>query len=95
MLPNETAAQLLDGLQLAGLVHMTKRDNYALARPPEKITAHDLLTAARALCQVPPEMAKELPTVPSISASPAMKELEELESTWAKSRTLADLANQR
>ncbi|MGN6368527.1 MAG: YhjD/YihY/BrkB family envelope integrity protein [Phycisphaerae bacterium] len=92
MLPNNAAGQLLDGLQTAGIVHTTKSDTYALARPPEKITAHDLLLAARALCHAPPEITNETPISKAYPLSPALKELEELESAWAKNRTLADLA---
>jgi membrane protein len=95
MIPNETAGQLLEGLQVAGIVHTTKRAQYALARPPENITAHDLLLAARALCCAPPELTKDLPTLHTYPVSPLLKELQELEATWAKNRTLADLAKQR
>ena len=95
MLPNETAAHLLEGLQIAGIVHTTKSDTYALARPPESITAHDLLLAARALTHAPPELTKTTPAAKTYPLSPALKELEELESNWAKNRTLVDLAAAR
>jgi membrane protein len=96
MLPNSTAGQLLEGLQIAGIVHTTKTDLYALARPPEKITAHDLLLAARAICHAPPELSKDMPAAAkTYPVSPALKELEELESAWARNRTLVDLASGR
>ena len=60
IIPNDIAEQLLIGLEEAGLVHRVSSKGYALAKPPENITAHDLLSASRALCQVPPELAKEL-----------------------------------
>ncbi|HUO10134.1 MAG TPA: YihY/virulence factor BrkB family protein [Phycisphaerae bacterium] len=92
MIPNETAGQLLEGLQLAGIVHTTRHLQYALARPPESISAHELLLAARAVCLAPPEITDDLPAASSYPVSPALKELEQLESTWAKNRTLVDLA---
>ena len=93
MLPNETAGQLLEGLQIAGIVHTTKSDTYALARPPETITAHDLLLAARALCHAPPELSKDTPAAQTDPRAPALKERAERESNWAKNRTLVDLAS--
>lgn len=92
LLPNDVAARLLDGLATAGIVHEIKEGAYALARPPESVTAHDLLTAARALCQVPPELAKELPHLRPYPTSTAVNELESLETAWAKSHTLPTLA---
>ncbi len=92
MLPNETTGQLLEGLETAGLVHITKNNMYALARAPETITAHDLLASARALCQVPPELAHESPLLQVAPHSPAMLHLEELEDRWAKTQSLKDLA---
>jgi membrane protein len=56
MLPNETTTMLLDGLQKAGLLHEVHDCGYVLARPPELISAYDLLAAARTLCQPPPEL---------------------------------------
>jgi YihY family inner membrane protein len=94
MLPNDVASRLLDGLRAAGLVHEVQEGAYALARPPESITAHDLLTAARALCQVPPELAKEVMHTPTYPSSTAIQELEQMESTWAKSHALPSLAGE-
>jgi membrane protein len=92
MVPNDAAGQLLEGLETAGIVHTTKHETYALARSSESITAYDLLTAARALCQVPPEIAREKPLVGSYPESPALMELEELERRWGMGQTLAHLA---
>jgi uncharacterized BrkB/YihY/UPF0761 family membrane protein/DNA-binding IscR family transcriptional regulator len=94
MLPNDITGMLLDGLENAGLMHEVREGAYALARPAESITAHDLLTAARALCQAPPELAKEQPHVRTYPVSPAVKELEELETAWAKSHALPALAGE-
>jgi membrane protein len=92
MVPNETAGQLLEGLENAGIVHTTKHDTYALARSPDGITAFDLLTAARALCEVPPEIEQEQSKVGVYPESPALRELETLETVWGKGRTLTQLA---
>jgi membrane protein len=92
LLPTDITAELLEGLQAAGLVHKTKSDAYALARPPELITAHDLLSAARALCQMPPELAKDHPHMRVAGSSAALDALDALETRWAKSHTLPALA---
>jgi membrane protein len=92
MLPNDVTARLLDGLENAGLMHEVRDGAYALARPPDSITAQDLLTAARALCQVPPELAREVAHVQAYPTSPAVQELERLEDTWAKNHALPALA---
>jgi membrane protein len=92
MLPNDVTSRLLEGLRAAGLVHEVQEGAYALARPPESITAHDLLTAARSLCQVPPELAKEVMHAPAYPATPAIQALEGLENSWAKSHALPALA---
>jgi membrane protein len=94
MLPNDIVGMLLDALERAHLVHEVREDAYALARPPEAITAYDLLTAARALCQVPPELARESPQVAAYPTSAALLQLEELENGWAKSHALPALAEE-
>jgi DNA-binding IscR family transcriptional regulator len=83
MLPNDITAQLLISLERAGIVHPTATSSYTLARPPDTITAHDLLNAARAMCQAPPDLAKEAAHVPTYPKSKSMQRLEELESEWA------------
>lgn len=94
MLPNDVTSRLLEGLAEAGLLHEVREGSYALARPAESITAHDLLTAARSLCQVPPELAREVAHTGTYPTSPAVQELEALESGWAKGQTLPALAGE-
>jgi membrane protein len=91
MLPNDVAGELMMALEKAGLIHATKRSGYTLARPPESITAHDLLTAARVMCQVPPDLANECHTP---AHSPALRELERIETDWAKGHTLVALGGE-
>ncbi len=92
LLPNDVTLELLEGLRTAGIVHEVHAGGYALARPPETITALDLLSAARNLCQLPPELvndqARPLPT-----HSAAMASFDRLENNWAKSHTLPALAD--
>jgi DNA-binding IscR family transcriptional regulator len=94
MLPNDVAGQLLEGLHLAGLVHITRGGGYVLARPPESITAHDLLAAAKTLCQVPPELARENPSPQAYPQSKTLNELDALEATWARAHNLPQLAGE-
>jgi membrane protein len=95
MIPTAIARELLESLQRAHLVHMTSHRHYALARPPEKITAQEILAAARNLIRLPPALtgtpAAEA-THPAYPQSAALQELEKVESDWAQSKTLADLA---
>jgi membrane protein len=92
MVPNEVSRELLETLQRAGLLHVTAERAYVLARPPESITAYDLLAAARAACHVPPELAREMPEDKRYPESAGLKEYEKLETEWAKGKTLVDLA---
>ena len=92
MLPNDITGELMLALEKAGLVHCTTRGEYSLARPAEKITADDLLNAARGMCRVPPDLSKDAPHVQTSPNSPALAELDQLETTWAKAHTLADLS---
>jgi membrane protein len=97
MLPTDAATQLLESLQDAGVVHGTRGGGYALARPPEGITAYDLLMAVRPLAQVPAEVARgggERPASEGYPAVKAMEELEKLEAGWAKGHTLSMLAGE-
>ncbi len=91
LLPNDVTGQLLEGLEAAGIVHEVRGGGYVLARPPEMITAFDLLAAARAMCQVPPELAREGSRGVG-NASAAMEAFDRLENGWAKGHTLAALA---
>jgi YihY family inner membrane protein len=95
LLPTDVTGQLLDGLRVAGLVHRVADGGYSLARPPESITAFDLLTAARALCQLPPELAKEHGQIAPLMRSEAMDELDRLEGSWARTHTLPALAGEK
>jgi len=92
MLPTDVTGQLLEALAMAGLIHATRANAYSLARPSESITAFDLLVAARSLTQVPPELTRESPSTQPSAQSPALPELDTLENTWAKSKTLPQLA---
>lgn len=89
ILPNDVIGEFFLALEQAGLLHATSRGAYALARPPESITAFEMLEAVRATCQVPPDLAKE--TTRAHLETPALKELEKLEAEWAKGKTLAAL----
>jgi len=91
LLPNEVTGELMLALETAGLVHCVSDGAYALARPAQSISAYDLLAAARALCQVPPELIKQSPNLAPTPPSPALKELESLEATWAKNTPLPAL----
>jgi DNA-binding IscR family transcriptional regulator len=91
MVPNEVSRELLETLERAGLVHVTGNRGYALARPPETITAYDLLAAARAACHVPAELAREMPADKRYPESAALKDYERLETEWAKGKTLVEL----
>jgi membrane protein len=92
MLPSDVAGQLLEGLQMAGLVHQARDGGYVLARPAERITAMDLLSAAKSLCQVPPELARENSTAQAQPQTKALAELDALEATWARNHNLRQLA---
>jgi membrane protein len=92
LLPNDVTMQLLEGLRSAGIVHKVTGGGYTLARPPELITAFDLMAAARALCQLPPELAREHGQIAPLARSQAMDDLDRLEGTWARSHPLPALA---
>jgi membrane protein len=94
MLPADITTQLLESLHSAGIAHVTRNGGYILARPPEAITAFDLLVAARALFQIPPELTKVSPAHITHLQTPALAQLESVESNWAKSHTLPQLAQQ-
>ena len=93
-LPIKFLEQILMQLKAAGYLESKrgKHGGYLLARPPENITAHDLLCAARSLCQVPPELAKETAHVQTYPISEAVKKLDDLEESWARSNALPALA---
>jgi membrane protein len=88
MLPNEVIYVLLEAMEKAGLVHEARTGAYVLARPAEQVSAYDLLTAARALCEVPPELSEEKRGL----RAPGVVKLEELEAEWAKGQVLPRLA---
>jgi membrane protein len=92
ILPNDVARALLESLTHAGIVHATSHRAFVLARPPESITAFELLAAARTACRVPPDLARAVPPENTAPDSAALKDLEKVESDWARSHTLADLA---
>jgi len=94
MIPNEICEQLLVALVQAGLVHVTLEHSYALARLPEEITAQDVMSAVRVMCEVPPELRQEAQIV-NFNVSPAMQELEAMETRWATATTLPVLAGAR
>jgi len=79
---------LLTALEKAGLAHNIRGKSYALARPPESITALDLLLAVRALLHTPSPQAPA-PLPPLLGA--ATNSLDTLESNWARAHTLSDL----
>ena len=93
LMPHDVTAQLLVGFEQAGLVHRVRDQSYALARPPESITAQDLLAAARGLSQAPPELLTDLPEG-AIAVTPPLLELDRLETEWAKAHTLPMLAGE-
>jgi membrane protein len=91
-IPGEVAERLLCGLQKNGLAHaIASRDGtYTLSRPPEKITAEDLLAAARCTCRAPGDVTLDgkdgtHPVHTEIAA------LRKVESDWARNKTLSDL----
>lgn len=93
-MPPDVAGQLIKGLQQAGLVHgVEDTEGYALSRPPEEITAGQLLEAARNLCQVAADercgdrAQRAMPL-------PGMRELAAMEEQWSANRTLASLATE-
>jgi len=78
-LPPDVAEHLLKALQREHLVHAvetpaTAPHGYALARPPEEITAQDLLAAARTLCPTLPGEGQQmaLEPVPDLRRLPAL-----------------------
>jgi membrane protein len=92
VVPTEVARTLLEALQHAGLVHAAAGRSYVLARAPEAISAFDLLAAARTACNVPPDLVNPSSAAGAGPESAALKTFEKLETDWAKSNTLADLA---
>jgi len=94
MLPNEATTQLLEALEDAGLVLGTRNGGFTLAKPPQNITAADLLLAIRTLAEVPPELAGQRPSTDEYPKIKALSELETIESTWAKAHTLPSLAGE-
>lgn len=82
---------LLVGLEKAGIIHLVRGRSYALARPPETITALDLLTAARALFHAPAGALR--PGAPALA--PASHALDTLEANWARFHTLLELSGSK
>ena len=92
VVPTEVSRALLEALRHAGLVHVTANRSFVLARPPESISAFDLLSAARTACHVPPDLVNQSPPASAGPESAALQAFEKLETDWAKAHTLADLA---
>jgi membrane protein len=88
-IPADVITDLLGGLERAKIVHKIDRGGYVLARPPELISAFDLISAARSMC---------LPTGHGRSDDPAktptLLDLDAHQSAWYRSHTLADLARE-
>jgi DNA-binding IscR family transcriptional regulator len=93
MLPNDVTGAMLTAMERDGLLLCSAEagNHYTLARPAENITAYDLLNSMRSVSEVPAELVKERATHEGASA--AMREFEELETNWAKKKTLAELAS--
>lgn len=89
-IPPDVAEQLLAALAEQNLVHLVEgKKGYVLARPPEEIRADQLLTAARSLCE---SASEESTRATDPAFAPGVAEFRDLETQWAKSHTLADLA---
>jgi len=94
-LPFDTIAGLLNALNQAQLIHEVGDDPpiYALAKAPENITIADLLLVARQCVQSPAdERSRSLNLPGRIAESPVIREWYVMESKWAHSHTLADIA---
>lgn len=93
-LPTETIDDFLHGLQKVGIVHCidTRTGGYVLARPPEAITAQELIHAAKAVCALPAETVNLEHDPQDPAHTPALVDLEAHVSAWYRSHTLADLA---
>ncbi len=89
---NQVAERLLRGLQKNGLAHVIASDteSYTLSRPPEKITADDLLAAARGACHAPAAASLSTDDGPHPVHS-QIDSLRKVESDWARGKTLNDL----
>jgi len=93
LIPADAALQLLQSLEDAGIVHASRSGSYTLARPPETISAYDLLVAARVPAHIPPELLHQQSRAGGHPLQlKALTELETLETTWAKSHSLPALA---
>jgi len=91
-LPPDAAAGLLAALEQARVVHALANIEkcYSLSRPAENITVEELLAVARRLCPAPGEFPGPEPgTAPPAAAT--LAELQQIETTWARSKTLRDL----
>lgn len=103
-LPPDVAALLLGALTQAGIAHLVdaaplaqngkKHEGgggqaYSLARPPEEITAHSLVEAARALCQIT-ETARE----ESVHHAAGLEHFTQQQNQWKRNYSLPALAGE-
>ncbi len=84
LLPPQVTRSLFVALEKAGIVHHVSTRAFTLARPPDSVTAFDLLSAAATIFQTPAG-----PVGPPQSAA---RDLIALETQWAKNTTLQSLA---
>ncbi|MCL2639410.1 MAG: YihY family inner membrane protein [Phycisphaerales bacterium] len=95
LIPADAATQLFQSLEDAGIVQVGLAGRYTLARPPESISAHDLLTAVRTPARIPPELIRQQSRAGGYPQIKALTELEALETTWAKAHSLPALADEK
>lgn len=96
-LPPNVGEELLRALNKAGLIHQVEDERgeaYTLARPPEKITAGDLLAAARDTCAAPANLNMITHNNSPFAAS-ALSQYENALTPWAASTTLPKLAEKK
>lgn len=93
-LPPNVGEELLRSLNKAGLIHSVDCDEgeaYTLARPPENITAEDLLEAARATCAAPADM-NMMTHDSSEFMKPALSQYQSAVMEWSTKTSLPKLA---
>ncbi len=91
-IPLDVADNLLRGLEKAGIAHSIAGadKSYALSRPPENITAAELLASARTSCQTPSETTFSTPNGPR-PIQTSIAQLQKIEADWATTHTLRDM----